>query len=93
MEHKFKKFQKVVYDGLVATIINCGKTYKGTLTYDLISDENEELTCIAPEEDCIAYNGEFIDQTDRLFQANIEGKRITNMVGNLTDSNFRDGNH
>jgi len=34
-----------------------------------------------------------IDQSEALAMASLASKRITNMVGSLTDSHFRDGCH
>lgn len=80
LPHKFKVGQKVVYDGLIATIESLGIYFDGELNYSIISEENSELTCTAREEKCELYNGEELDQTERLFQADSDSLRIQHVA-------------
>lgn len=92
--HKFNVGDKVVYDGLVATI-DSRSTYaiSGKPCYSLTADADEEMSCTAGEDECEAYNGEDIDQSERLQQAKRESRLIAFKVDRLTDKYFRDGNH
>ncbi len=91
--NKFKIGDKVIYDGLVGIIESVPSYPNGSIHYDLVSEEDPELTCSAKHEDCTLYNGEEIDQESRLGLATLENRRIQNMGESLTDKFFRDGNH
>lgn len=92
--HKYEIGDKVVYDGLIATVE--GKsTYaiSNKPCYSLVAVEDEEMTCTAGEDECEPYNGEPFDQSERLDQARFESSMIAHRVDRLTDKYFRDGNH
>jgi len=93
MGRKFKVNDLVIYEGLIGKVESLSEVYDGTPTVDLVSIEDEELTCTAVESKCELYNGEDFDQTEGLSNAREASNRITNMVGNITDKYFRDGNH
>lgn len=93
-KHKFEIGQRVIYEGLIAVIESKDTYYAdGRPCYGLVAEEDEELTCTADEEKCELYIDQEIDQNEALFMANLESKRIQNMVGGLTDKYFRDGCH
>jgi len=94
MKYKFKKGDRVLYQGLIGIVIGRWKSTDKKNSYDLISEENEELTCSARESECeLVLQDDEIDQSEALVMASLASKRITNMVGGLTDSHFRDGCH
>lgn len=92
--HKFKIGDKVIYDGLVATV-ESKSTYaiSNKPCYGLVADEDNEMTCTAGEDECEPYDGGEIDQSERLSQARFESAVIANRVDGLTDKYYRDGCH
>lgn len=93
-KHKFNIGDKVVYDGLIATV-ESQSTYaiSGDPCYGLVSDENLELSCTGDEKLCERYDGETFDQSGRLETASLESDLIAMKVDNITDKYFRDGEH
>lgn len=89
-KHKFKKGQTVLFDGLIATIERESNYMDGLNCYDLVSVANPELSCTAPESEISEYNGEFVDESDRLLQAKNESFHIMQMVGSITDARIGD---
>ncbi len=91
--HKYEIGDKVVYDGLVAEI-ESKDTYAGSgkPCYGLVAVEDEEMTCTAGEDKCEPYDGEPIDQSERLDQARFESSVIAQRVDMVTDKYSRDGN-
>jgi len=94
---KYKIDNLVIYDGLVARIERIS-TIGGTdrTLLSLVSVEDEEMTCSAPADECEDYTteaSEDLDQNTRLARARFESNAIAAMVDNITDKNFRDGNH
>ena len=92
-KYKFKIGQKVIYEGLIATIESRGTYFNDKPCYGLFAEENEELTCTADEEKCELYTEQEIDQSEALFAANMSSIAIRGTVENLTDKHFRDGCH
>lgn len=95
MKHKFKIGDKVIYDGLVATVEGLTETAIGALPMlELVSTEDSEMTCTAMEDECESYNeDELIDQEERLRIARRESYLIARKVDGITDKYYRDGNH
>lgn len=92
--YKFQIGDTVIYDGLLANVDRISKTVYHDITLDLTALENEDLTCTAMADKCEQYTeGEEIDQSEALFEAEMASKRIQNIAGGLTDKYFRDGNH
>ena len=89
----FQIGEKVIYDGLIATIEGRWLSTNNTPQYDLVSDIDNELTCSAPEAKCEPFHNQEIDESPALSLAYLESKRIQNLGESLTDKNFRDGNH
>lgn len=92
--HKFKIGDKVVYDGLVATV-ESQSTYaiSNKPCYGLVADEDSEMTCTAGENECEPYSGEEIDQSERLSQARFESAVIAHRVDSITDKYYGDGSY
>ena len=92
-KHKFEVGQKVIYEGLIAIIESKSNYVNGKPCYDLVAEENEELSCTADEEKCELYIDQEIDQSEALFVADMSSIAIRRAVGNITDKHFRDGCH
>jgi len=91
-KHKFKIGEKVIYEGLIATVESCGEYFNGKPSYGLVAVENTELFCTADETKCEPYNeGDEIDQSEALRSAQLHSAHIQNMVGGITDKFFREG--
>ena len=93
MEFKFEENQKVIYNGLIATIESRSTYANGRNYYALIADEDEELTCTASESECELYVSQEINQSEALNAANANSDILQRTVGNITDKHFRDGCH
>jgi hypothetical protein len=89
MKYKFEIGQQVVHDGLVATIENRWANESGN-HYGLIAIEDSEMSCTASEPEIEAYDGEEIDQSDRLDQARFESGLIAHRVDRITDKYIGD---
>ena len=92
-EYKFEVGQKVIYEGLIATIESKSNYVNGKPCYGLVAEENEELSCTADEEKCELYTNQEINQSEALFAADMSSSAIRGTFGNLTDKHFRDGCH
>lgn len=92
--HKYKIGDKVIYDGLIATV-ESQSTYaiSNEPCYGIVSDEDSELTCTVGEDECELYKGEEIDQSERLRKARFESAAIDYLVNSITDKYYRDGCH
>ena len=92
--YKFEVGDKVIYDGLVATIED-RSTYavSNKPCYGLVADEDNEMTCTAGEDECEPYDGKEFDQSDRINQAKFESAVISHRVDRITDKYYRDGCH
>jgi len=88
MTHKFNINDKVIYDGLVATIESRDFYVSGTPCYGLVSDENPEFTCTAGEDEVEPHDGSDIDQTERLRQAQRDSDHIAFEVDSITDKYY-----
>jgi len=93
MERQFKKGDKVICQGLIGEVYDLSETCYGVPTLNLVSIEDEELTCTARECDCELYEGQDVDQSEALSDAYLSSMAIRNMGESLTDKYFRDGNH
>ena len=91
-KRKYKKGDRVLYQGLIGIVQELTETTYGVPTVALMSEENNDLTCTAREIECEEIP-EDLDQTEGLRSAYYGTKRIENMVDGLTDKHFRDGNH
>ena len=92
-KHKFEIGQKVIYDGLIGIIESRSTYVDDTFCYGLIAQEDNEMSCTAPERECELYIDQEIDQREALLQAKASSIAIQGTVGNITDKYFRDGSH
>jgi hypothetical protein len=84
----------VVYDGLIGCIESISPSISGDhKLLSLVSVEDPELTCTAPDNKCTPYHGEEIDQSEALNNAYAESIAIQGTVGRITDKHLRDGCH
>lgn len=93
MNFKFKEGDRVLYDGIVGIVE--GMWHNGEFnSYDLVSEEDIDLTTTAKERECtLVSEDEEIDTSEAMRDIRARNRGIQNMVGGLTDKYFRDGCH
>lgn len=91
LQYKFNIGDKVIYQGLIATI-ETRDTYaiSGLPCYSIVSDLDKELTCTAPETECEAYDGQDVDQLPALAEAAYSSQRIAAIADSVTDKHIGD---
>jgi hypothetical protein len=93
MNFKFKEGDRVLYDGIIGIVESFWNNGKWN-NYDLVSEEDNQLTTTAKEIECtLVSEDEEIDTSEAMSNIIMRNKSIQNMVGGLTDSHFRDGCH
>lgn len=82
---KYKIGDRVVYDGLIGVVESISEYPGDRVGYNLVAEENKELSTSAMEDEVELYVDQELDQDKRLLEAELDSKRIQNMVHNFKE--------